>query len=280
MNVERKDLPIGIFDSGVGGLTVFSAIAKSMPHENLLYLGDTARVPYGARSPKTVLRYAQCVAGHLANRGIKALVIACNTATSYALNELREAAAKENIPVIGVIEPGAIDAVQCSTAQKIGIIGTEGTIRGQKYEEALRRLSPEVTIYTQACPLLVPLIEEGWVDDPVTKEVLARYLTPLQQGPDTLIMGCTHYPLITPLIQEFLPHVQLINSAHATAKICKSELAKLSLLRKSKDSGSYHLLATDNLEKFRKISYYFLGSLSTSLDLVDLNESDFERFQL
>ena len=133
--MSRKDLPIGIFDSGVGGLIAFSALAQSMPHENLLYLGDTARVPYGARSPKTVLRYAQCVAGHLANRGIKALVIACNTATSYALQELQEAAAKESIPVIGVIRPGAIDAVQCSTGQQIGIIGTEGTIRGKKYEE-------------------------------------------------------------------------------------------------------------------------------------------------
>jgi glutamate racemase len=245
-----------------------------------LYLGDTARVPYGSRSPETVLRYAQCVAGHLANRGVKALVIACNTATSYALKELKEAAERESIPVIGVIEPGAIDAVQSSPGQNIGIIGTEGTIRGKKYEEALRRLSPEVSIYTQACPLLVPLIEEGWLDDSVTKEVLSRYLAPFKEGPDTLIMGCTHYPLITPLIQDFLPDIQLINSAYATAKVCKSELAKLSLLRNKSTKGSYHLLATDNLEKFRKMSYYFLGSLSTSFDLVDLNESDLERFQL
>ena len=278
--MSRKDLPIGIFDSGVGGLTVLSAIAQSMPHENLLYLGDTARVPYGARSPETVLRYAQFVAGHLANRGVKALVIACNTATSYALKELQQAAAKENIPVIGVIEPGAIDAVQSSTCQRIGIIGTEGTIKGKKYEEALRRLSPEVEIFTQACPLLVPLIEEGWLGDTVTKEILLRYLSTLQEGPDTLILGCTHYPLITPLIQECLPHVQLINSAHATAKVCKSELAKLSLLRTEDTLGTYQLLATDNLEKFQKMSYYFLGSLSTSLELVDLTESDYERFRL
>ena len=136
--MERKDLPIGIFDSGVGGLTVFSAIAKSMPHENLLYLGDTARVPYGARSPETVLRYAQYVAGHLANRGIKALVIACNTATSYALKELQEAAGRENIPVIGVIEPGAIDAVQSSTGQKLGLSGQK-----EPYEEKNTRKHSE-----------------------------------------------------------------------------------------------------------------------------------------
>ena len=278
--MSRKDLPIGIFDSGVGGLTVFSAIAQSMPHENLLYLGDTARVPYGARSPETVLRYAQCVAGHLANRGIKALVIACNTATSYALKELSVAAAKESIPVIGVIRPGAIDAVQSSTGQHIGIIGTEGTIRGKKYEQELRALSPQATIYTQACPLLVPLIEEGWLEDSVTKEVLLRYLAPLQNGPDTLIMGCTHYPLITQQIQEILPQTILINSAFATAKVCKSELARLSLLKTDKKAGSYQLLATDNLEKFRKISYYFLGSLPTSLELVDLNQADAERFKI
>ena len=278
--MNRKDLPIGIFDSGVGGLTVLSAIAQSMPYENLLYLGDAARVPYGSRSPETILRYAQGVAGHLANQGVKALVIACNTATSYALKYLQQAANKENIPVIGVIEPGAIDAVQTSTGQHIGIIGTEGTIKGKKYEDILMRLSPEVSIYTQACPLLVPLIEEGWLHDDVTKVVLKRYLENLKEGPDTLIMGCTHYPLITHLIQDVLPDVTLVNSAHATAKVCKSELAKLSLLRNNNQQGWYRLLATDNLEKFRKISYYFLGSLQTSLELVDIEESDFTRFSL
>ncbi len=278
--MPHKDLPIGIFDSGVGGLTVFSAIAQTLPYENLLYLGDTARVPYGSRSPETILKYAQRIAGHLTSRGVKALVIACNTATSYALQELREVAARQSIPVIGVIRPGSIDAVQSSQGQKIGVIGTEGTIRSQKYETELRSLSPEVEIFTQACPLLVPLIEEGWTDDPVTVEVLRRYLEPLKEGPDTIIMGCTHYPLITPLMEKALPAVTFVNSAVATAKICKSELAIRSLLRSNHTTPQYHFLVTDNLEKFRKISYYFLGQVPQSLELVDLTEEDAERFKL
>lgn len=269
------DLPIGIFDSGVGGLTVFSAVAKKLPRENLLYLGDTARVPYGSRSPETVLKYAQRVAGHLVNRGVKALIVACNTATTYALEYLQEAAQKENIPVLGVIAPGAQKAVAGSTNKKIGILGTDGTIKGKRYEQEIHKINPHVTVIGQPCPLFVPLIEEGWHKDPITMQVAKRYLTNIEE-PDTIILGCTHYPLIKPILEKVLPAVQFIDSATATAEQSYKVLQEKNLLRQH-GKGKYRFLVTDNMERFHRVGYYFLGYSPTPIQLIDLEEQDANR---
>ena len=172
--VERADLPIAVFDSGVGGLTVLEALRKRLPNEDLVYLGDTARVPYGTRSPDTVVRYASRVAGHLWGRGIKALVVACNTATTWALGELESEGKRRGIPVLGVIEPGVDKALAVTRTGRIGVIGTEGTIRGGRYETLLRAKRPDVEVVSVPCPLFVALAEEGWTDGPVVEGAIHR----------------------------------------------------------------------------------------------------------
>ncbi len=208
---------IGVFDSGLGGLTVARAIVRHLPEESLLYVGDTARVPYGPKSPDTVRRYAQQIGDWLVEQGVCCVVIACNTATAHALPVLQ---ASLPVPVIGVVEPGAHAAVAASTTGKIGVIGTSGTINSGAYHRALHALAPRCTVSTVAAPLLVPLVEEGWVDHAVTRLVVAEYLEPLRaQTIDTLVLGCTHYPLLAPLIAEFMgPQVRLIDSADETAR--------------------------------------------------------------
>lgn len=214
----RQRLPIGVFDSGVGGLTVAHALHKALPHEDILYLGDTARVPYGTRSPQTVQRYAERVAGHLVRRGIKALVVACNTATTYALPALIKVGRTQGIPVIGVIEPGVHAALARTRNNHVGVIGTEGTIRGGVYHDLLLAHGPEVEVSAVACPLFVSLAEEGWTDGEVARLTAERYLAELRGGPDTLILGCTHYPLLKAAISAALPGLLLVDSARATAR--------------------------------------------------------------
>ena len=189
---------IGVFDSGVGGLTVVTALRRRLPRESILYLGDTARLPYGSKSPDTVLRYTRRNIEFLTERGVKAVVVACNTASALALPDLDSGT---GIPTWGVIEPGARKAAEVSRG-KVGIIATEATVRSDAYARELRRLRPDLEILSRACPLLVPLVEEGWHDDPVTEEVAQRYLAPLlEAGIDTLVLGCTHYPLLKTVLQ-------------------------------------------------------------------------------
>ena len=273
---STSDLPIGIFDSGVGGLTVFSAIAKALPGENLIYLGDTARVPYGTRSAETVCKYAQRVAGHLVNIGVKALVVACNTATTWALPQLQAAGRRHDIPVIGVIGPGALEAVRASQGGSIGVLGTEGTISGKRYVTELRKHDPSIEVAEMACPLFVPLIEEGWLDDPVTELVARRYLASMVD-PDVIILGCTHYPLIQPILQKVLPKTNFVNSATETAKAVRACLEQHGLRRRGK-TGNFRFLVTDNLERFRRVGYYFIGKEPAPLELVDLSEEDARSF--
>ena len=271
--VERADLPIAVFDSGVGGLTVLEALRKRLPNEDLLYLGDTARVPYGTRSPDTVVRYASRVAGHLWGRGIKALVVACNTATTWALGELESEGKRRGIPVLGVIEPGVEKALAVTRTGRIGVIGTEGTIRGGRYEKLLRAKRPDVEVLSVPCPLFVALAEEGWTEGPVLDLVAERYLAPLRGKVDTLILGCTHYPLLRGGIARALPDVVLVDSATSMAEAVARALPPLGLSAR-RPSGTMTLLATDNRERFLALGERFLEEPVEDVEIVDLDAGD------
>lgn len=256
--------PIGVFDSGVGGLTVAAALMRALPGETILYLGDTARLPYGTKSEQTVARYTQTNVDFLAARGVKAIVVACNTASALALPHL-----DTDLPVWGVIEPGARAAV-AATRGRVGIVGTESTVRSGAYARALRERRADLEVFVQACPLLVPLVEEGWLDDPVTEQVAARYLEPLlAQRIDTLVLGCTHYPLLTPLLGRLAgPDVRLVDSAAAVAGEVVADLARLGLAAGER-SGQDQLMVTDAADRFENLARRILGR-ELELELVDL----------
>jgi glutamate racemase len=260
--------PIGVFDSGIGGLTVLSALSKALPREDLLYLGDTARVPYGTRSGRMVLRYSQQVADHLWQSGIKALVIACNTASTHALEPLQAAGAAAGVPVFGVIAPGVTAASAHTRNRHVAVLGTEATIRGGRYQSALRALGIETEAVP--CPLFVALAEEGWSLDPVAVEVARRYLAPLVGGPDTVILGCTHYPILKKAIAQVLPAAFLVDSAQATAGVVSTVLAEQSLLTTDSEIGSIRYQVTDNEERFRRVGTHFLGQEPTPVERIDL----------
>jgi len=245
--------PIGVFDSGIGGLTVVKALRDLLPHENICYLGDTARVPYGPKSPETVQRYAIELAEMLMRKDAKALVVACNTVSSVALPLLKE---KFSVPVVGVIEPGAQAALQATRNRHIGVIGTRATIRSGAYERAVRASDNNVRVSSRACPLLVPLIEEGLLDDEVTDRVIARYLGPLvADGVDTLVLGCTHYPLLTRAIARTLRgQIVLVDSAQNCARAVERMLDQQSLRSGSSDRGELHVALTDAADNFLKVA--------------------------
>ncbi len=245
--------PIGVFDSGVGGLTVVAALRELLPSESIVYLGDTARVPYGGKSRRTVERYSLEIAGLLLAEDAKMIVVACNTASSLALPRLVESL---RIPVIGVVEPGAKAAVAATRSAAIGVIGTRATIRSQAYERALQTLSPGVRVVAQACPLLVPLIEEGWLDDPVTDAVVARYLAPLlAENIDTLVLGCTHYPLLRTAIGRMAgPQIRLVDSARHCAEAVRDRLNSDTIGTPPGAEGTLRVLLTDPAERFLGIA--------------------------
>lgn len=275
----QSEKAIGVFDSGVGGLTVLHALQKALPHERFIYLGDTARVPYGTRSPETIIRYSNRVAGHLYKRDIKALVIACNTATTYAIETLQNAFESINLPVFGVIKPSAVAAVNQSTNNNILVLGTEGTIRGGKYTELIHNLQPNAMVRGLACPLFVPLIEEGWHRHAVTETVAQEYFASIENltSFDTAILGCTHYPLLKPVLSKLFPTIRFVDSAETTAEMVRAELNSRNLLADdaiSESADKTTFLVTDNLQRFRKVGYYFVGSTPTPLQMVDLTDSD------
>lgn len=261
------DRPIGVFDSGIGGLTVAKAIFQLLPNEAVCYFGDTARVPYGPKSPATVLRYSREAAAFLLTQDIKLLVVACNTATAHAAEEL---ARELPIPVIGVVEPGARAAARATRTGRIGVIGTSGTIASGAYDLAVRRLVPDARVYAQPCPLFVPLIEEGWQDHEATQLIARAYLQPLMEVDiDVLILGCTHYPLIAPVIREILgPNVQLVDSAHETAIEVKRELEERGLLRASGEPPVHRFYASDSPMRFREVGARFLDGVVVSVEKV------------
>ncbi len=249
--------PLGIFDSGVGGLTVVRAVQELLPAEDILYLGDTARLPYGSKSPETIRQFADEDVRFLIASGVKAIVVACNTATAHALPGLQENYA---IPILGVIEPGVEAALACPNAERIGIIATRGTIHSHAYQHALALRKTGLMIYGQATPLLVPLIEENWIDHPATQRVLETYLAPLVgKNIDTLLLACTHYPLLIPVLRDLLPpDVRLVDSATTCAEHLKRELARLNLLETSVKDGKLELHLTDLSEEFEALAGRFL----------------------
>lgn len=253
-----REQAIGIFDSGIGGLTVMRALAKLLPSESLVYLGDTGRTPYGTKSADVVRRYSFENTEFLVDKQVKLLVVACNTSTALALDALQQ---RCDVPVVGVIEPGAEAAVRATRNRKIGVIGTEATIRSGEYTRALRRLRAELEIYTRACPLFVPLAEEGWVDNEVAARAARLYLTSLaRSGIDTLILGCTHYPLLKGVIRAVMgPRVRLIDSGVATAAAVRAVLVAEGLLRR-RGAGETSFFVTDAPERFVKVGARFLGA--------------------
>jgi glutamate racemase len=267
-------LPIGLFDSGVGGLTVLAAMQHRMPHEDMLYLGDTARLPYGTKSPDTITRYALQAASKLVEQRIKLLVIACNTATSTALPALRRHFAP--LPVIGVVEPGATAAVERSRKGHVAVIATEATIGRGAYQEALQRLRPGIRVTPRPCSLLVALAEEGWLDGRECESIVARYLNPIFKGrdaPDCLLLGCTHFPLLLSPIRKVLgPDVQIVDSAATTAQCVLDELASTGLLRAGTGRGKVHFFTTDDPDRFVRTGSRFLGVALPikAVQLVDL----------
>ena len=258
--------PIGVFDSGVGGLTVLSALRERFPAEDFVYLGDTARLPYGTKSATTVQRYAVNAAAHLEGHKIKLLVVAGNTASSYALGALESSA---SIPVVGVVEPGVRAAIATGAA-RVGVIGTEGTIRSGAYQRALSDRAAAVEVEAVACPLLVPLAEEGWGDHPITDEVARHYLTPLLEwGVQTVILGCTHYPLLRPSLQRVVgPDVRLVDSAGAVAETLAA--SHPDLLTPEDRQGTIRIELTDASDRFLRITRAILGRDPEHLEVVDI----------
>jgi len=283
----REDLPLGVFDSGLGGLTVVRALRAALPHEHILYLGDTARVPYGTRSAETVVRYARSCARMLTKRGVKAIVVACNTVSAVALDMLR---AELDLPVLGVIEPGASAALAAlerlpraasEALPKIGVLGTQGTVNSGAYPRALARLTTRVEVVSQAAPLLVPLVEEGWLDGPVPRLAVERYVAPLlENGARVIVLGCTHYPLLAPIVREVAERlsgaaVPVVDSALATADYLLEWVREDRVPRASAPpagaSPSLELFVTDLPGSFGVVAGRFLGG-----DLPEVHQVDLE----
>ena len=274
-----NSLPIGIFDSGVGGLTVYRALHERLPNERFVYLGDTARVPYGTKSLATVERYAIENSQFLSSLGIKMLVVACNTASALALPKIRE---KIGLDVAGVIGPGGRRAVGLTldkSAPRIGVIATEATVASNAYFEAIRRASASAEVFQAGCPLFVPLAEEGWTHESETRSIAARYLAKMKEfGPDALVLGCTHYPILRDVIQETVgPNVKLVDSGEATADevagmLEANGLSNPNLVRGKRDlcDDLDHFYVTDAAERFARVAERFLGTQPSKLEAIEV----------
>ena len=256
MNTEiKKSAPIGVFDSGVGGLTVAREIMRHLPNENIVYFGDTARVPYGSKSKDTIIRYSRQIINFLKTKDVKAIVIACNTASALALDVVR---GESDIPIIGVVEPGARAALAATTTKKIGVIGTEGTIRSAMYEKIIQGFEPEASGIGKACPLFVPLVEEGFAKHQVTEEIIDYYLASMKETDiDSLILGCTHYPLLRSRIREYVGEkITLVNPAYETAMDLKQLLEENGLANTYTEQGhgTYSFYVSDAADKFKQFA--------------------------
>ncbi len=256
--LKQNLCPIGVFDSGIGGLTVAAALRELLPGEDIFYVGDTARVPYGGKSPATIERYGIEIAGMLLAEGAKLIVVACNTASALAVPRLQELL---RVPVIGVIEPGASAAVAATKSGHVGVIGTRATVQSKAYEKAIHALDSTIKVRTQACPLLVPLIEEGWLEDPVTDQIIQRYLNPMvRAGIDTLVLGCTHYPLLSKALSRYVGSgITLVDSARNCAANVKAVLQKLSLSAPKTRLGGLKVALTDPSGSFLRVAEQALG---------------------
>jgi len=268
----RKNIntaPIGIFDSGIGGLTVVRELLGRLPNENIVYLGDTARVPYGTKSGETVIKYSHSNADFLVSKDIKFLVVACNTASSVSIPSLNE---KLEIPVIGVIDPGARKAAEITKSGRVGVIGTPSTIRSSAYTKAIHRHSAEIEVYTQDCPLFVPLADEGWTEGEITEQIAEQYLGSLKEKDiDVLVLGCTHYPLLKNTIQKVMgDRIILVDSAQETALEIDTILSDKELLNDNHDNADRQFYLTDVSETFISVAGRFLGQKIDGIELVDI----------
>lgn len=274
---EHCDLnhaPIGVFDSGVGGLTVAREIMRQIPDERIVYFGDTARVPYGSKSPNTIIRYSRQIIRFLRTKNVKAIVVACNTASAFALETIKP---ELDIPIIGVVKPGAKVAAQTTQNGKIGVIGTEGTIRSEIYTKTIHRENKDAQVMGRACPLFVPLVEEGWIKDPVTVAVAERYLQPFKESDiDTLILGCTHYPLLRSTVREIMGEgVNLVNPAYETAVELRRLLSEQGIANdgKTKDGEKkYQFYVSDAAEKFMQFANSILPYDIEQTQLIPIEE--------
>ena len=267
--IKNPMAPVGVFDSGVGGLTVVREIMRQIPNERLVYFGDTARVPYGNKSKETVTKYSKQIVRFLETQEVKAIVVACNTASAYALEEIEK---EVDIPVIGVVKPGARVAAQATRNKKVGVIATAGTIQSQIYTDYIQGIQSDIQVTGKACPLFVPLVEEGLLEDPVTDEIATRYLNELKDiDIDTLILGCTHYPLIRSTVGKIMGDtVTLVNPAYETARELKSLLEKEGLLNPTTQrlgTNQYQFFVSDGADKFKVFANSIMkyGILSTQI---------------
>ncbi len=260
--------PIGVFDSGIGGLTVVKALIEELPGESIVYFGDTARVPYGTKSKSTIVKFSLENVEFLLRFGVKCIVIACNTSSSWALPTLRK---YFKVPIVGVIRPGAMAAARQTTHKRVGVIGTSATIHSRAYETAIQRIDPAIKVFSQSCPLFVPLVEEGWMDDPICFDVATKYLEPLKrQRIDTLILGCTHYPLLSRTIQKVMgPDVTLVDSAKQTVTEVRGVLMGTDALRHQRLSPRYRFFVTDEPTHFNRVGHQFLGRVVDSVERVN-----------
>jgi glutamate racemase len=254
-----QNYPIGVFDSGVGGLTVVKQMFNKLPNEEIVYLGDTARVPYGTKSPETIERFALENAEFLMRFNVKLIVVACNTASSVSLDVLRQ---RFKIPMVGVIKPGVKKAVEITRNNKIGIIGTYATIKSRAYEKEIRHISKHIEVISKACPLFVPLVEEGWIREKITSNIVKKYLKPLvNKNIDTLILGCTHYPLLKPVIARVIGrHVRIVDSASSVADEVHDILMSFGALSCLSGRPEHRFFATDAVEHFIRVGEKFLGT--------------------
>ena len=261
--------PIGVFDSGIGGLTVVKALIHELPAESIIYFGDTARVPYGTKSKSTIVKFSLENIEFLLKYGVKCIVIACNTASSWALPTLRK---YFKVPIVGVIRPGAVAAVRQTKTKRVGVIGTSATIRSRAYEAAIHRLDPTIKVFSQDCPLFVPLVEEGWLTGPIATAVAQRYLGIIkEQDIDTMILGCTHYPLLSPTIREVVGEsVALVDSAEQTAVEVRAVLTAAGALAEPNGHPRYRFFVTDEPTHFNRVGNRFLDQVTGSVERVSM----------
>ena len=265
-----EDQPIGIFDSGLGGLTVVKEVMDHLPHESIIYFGDTARVPYGNKSKQTVTKFSAQIIRFLQSKGVKAIIIACNTVSSNSIEDLR--AMFPQIPIEGVVEPGVKMALEKTQTGRIGIIGTEATIRSNKYPSLIKEVHPEAQVFSQSCPLFVPLVEDNWVHHPATRMIAKEYLTPLlNKGIDTLILGCTHYPILAEVIQDVAgKDTILVNPAQEAAYKIEEVLKKRDELSAGKIAPAYEFYVSDHTTQFEQMAKEFLNTPMNNVEKIDI----------
>lgn len=271
MDINYSNAPIGVFDSGVGGLTVAREIIRQLPNESVVYFGDTARVPYGSKSKDTIIRYSRQIVRFLKTKNVKAIVVACNTASAFALDTIEK---ELDIPVIGVVKPGAKAAIGSTKNKIIGIIGTEGTIKSELYTEYINGKDPDITVVGKACPLFVPLVEEGMLHDSITDEIASRYLNELKnQNIDSLILGCTHYPLLCSTVGKIMgPEVNLVNPAYETAISLNELLIKNNIKAQTDAKASYEFYVSDAADKFKEFANSIMPFHTDMINQINIEE--------